>query len=75
MEGRLSILVEATPDSGGAGIGIRWCETGVTPPSADTPSAAGFGSVLIERSLQQIGTTLHRRWEGERYLVDLVIPQ
>jgi PAS domain S-box-containing protein len=72
LEGRLSILVEPTAEIGGAGIAIRWREKGGLPPE-DTPR--GFGSVLIERSMQQIGAQLDRRYENGELRVDLILPQ
>lgn len=73
MDGKLSILVEPTAEIGGAGIAIRWTESGVEAPAE--PAAQGFGSVLIERSMQQIGAELTRRWENGSYRVDLIVPR
>ena len=66
------MLVQPTAEIGGAGIGIRWRETGVQS-FEDAPR--GFGSVLIERSMQQIGAHLERRIEGNVFAVDLILPQ
>lgn len=73
MNGRLSVLVEPTAEIGGAGIAIRWTETGGDAP--DALAQPGFGSVLIERSMQQISAQLTREWENGRYRVDLIIPR
>lgn len=59
-------------DRNGEELQIRWVETG-GPPIVSPPESGGFGSRLVDLSVNQIGATLTREWKPEGLQVLLAV--
>lgn len=55
-----------------AGLCIRWAETN-GPPIAAPPEHTGFGSRLVELSVNQLGGTIERNWKEDGLEVLLTV--
>jgi PAS domain S-box-containing protein len=66
-------LVSVTWRLGERRLRLTWCETGGPPAAA--PTRRGFGSRVIEQTIQvQLGGTLERRWSPEGLVVEIGVP-
>jgi two-component sensor histidine kinase len=67
-EGRISLRSRREQDA----IRITWCETG-GPPTRGVPEQTGFGSRLVEISVQQLGGTITRKWIEQGLEAELTV--
>jgi PAS domain S-box-containing protein len=68
--GRIRVECALSSDA----LQLRWTETG-GPPVTAPPETGGFGSRLVDLSVNQIGGTLERNWKAEGLEVVLTVPQ
>ena len=54
-------------------VRLEWTETG-GPPIAKKPAAGGFGSLLLQQAVKQLGATVRRHWPPEGFRMTLEFP-